>query len=92
MVIYCRTVFIWSHGPCVDAAAHRSNTSCRASVLIFFTEEGGKKKIAFSDRFTIIWPKVRVDENCMNSGHVYKQLADSMLLDYSGYSIAPVFD
>lgn len=91
MVIYCKTVFIWSHGPCVDAAAHRSNTSCRASVLIFFTEEGGGE-IAFSDRFTIIWPKVRVDENCMNSGHVYKQLADSMLLDYSGYSIAPIFD
>lgn len=43
MVIYCKTVFIWSHGPCVDAAAHRSNTSCRASVLVFFTKEGGKK-------------------------------------------------
>lgn len=66
MVIYCKTVFIWSHGPCVDAAAHRSNTSCRASVLVFFTKEGGKK-IAFSDRFTIIWPKVRVDENCITS-------------------------
>lgn len=70
MVLYCKTAFIWSHGPCVDAAAHRSNTSCRASVLVFFTEEGGgkKKKTAFSDRFSVIWPKVRVKENCMNSG------------------------
>lgn len=43
MVVYWKTVFIWSHGPCVDAAAHRSNTSCRATVLVFFTEVGRRK-------------------------------------------------
>lgn len=42
MVIYCKAVVIWSHGPCVDAVAHRSNMSCRASVLVFFTEERGE--------------------------------------------------
>lgn len=58
VVNYCKTVIIWSHGPSVDAAAHRSTTSCKASVLVFLT--GQKKKYIFY----IICPKMRVDENC----------------------------
>lgn len=63
-------------------------------MLVFLTEEGGggAGEIAFSGRFTVIWPKVTVDENCMNSGRVCERRADSTPLDYSGYSIAPIFD
>lgn len=34
---YRKTVIIWSHGLSVDAAPHRSTTSCKASVLVFLT-------------------------------------------------------
>lgn len=91
-VTYCKTLSIWPHGPCVEVAALRSNTSCKASVLVFLTEEAREKKIVFGDRFTIIWPKMRVDENCTCSGCVYDQPADGVLRDYSGYSIVPIFD
>lgn len=90
-VIYSKTLSIWPHGPSVDVAAHRSTTSCKASVLVFLTEEARKKRV-FGDRFTIIWPKMRVDENCTCSGCVYDQPADGVLRDYSGYSIVPIFD
>lgn len=62
VVNYFKTVIIWSHGPSVDAAAHRSTTSCKASVLVFLT--GQKKKSLQRLTFYIICPKMRVDENC----------------------------
>lgn len=38
-VSYRKTLIICSQGPSVETAAHRSTTSCTASVLVFLTEE-----------------------------------------------------
>lgn len=83
---YFKTAIIWSHGPSVEAAAHRSTTSWKASVLVFLTGQNKKKKKnLFRHRFSVICPKVGVEENDKKSGCTWSHLADCKHRDYSVY-------